>query len=106
MLFVEHMLRRYNIIGREGAVLKDMANFCPTDLSSLYDLMLLECQGRRSTEQYQTLKKLFAWLAFSRRPLTLNEASGLVNLTGQDSSFSIEEELEGKSARLSALVHI
>lgn len=99
MLYVELMLRRYNFIGREGAVLRDITNFHPADLFSLYDLMLSEVQERRSPEQYQALKKLFAWLTFSQRPLTLNEASAVINLTGQDTSLNIEEELEGKSSR-------
>ena len=96
---MELMLRRYNTIGREGSVLRDIAEYKPTDLSSLYDSMLADLQERRSPEQYQSLKKLFAWLTFSQRPLTLNEASAVVNLTGQDTSLNIEEELEGKSSR-------
>jgi len=93
------MLRRYNSIGREGAVLKDMEKNFPEDLPSLYAIMSDEVQRRRTPEQYHILKKLFLWLAFSTRLLTLEEAGDLVMLTGQDASLSIEEEIEGKSSR-------
>ena len=63
--------------------------------------MLAECQKRRTPEQLETLRHLFAWLAFSKQPLTLTEASNLVRLIiGEDDSFSLDEEIEGKSARI------
>jgi predicted HTH domain antitoxin len=61
--------------------------------------MLSECQKDRTEEQYQALKKLFAWLAYSKRALTLNEASELVALTANESVFEVEDELIGRSAR-------
>lgn len=100
MRYVEHMLRRLNYIGRETAVLKDLEHKLPADLESLYKLMLMECQKDRTKEQYKTLKRLFAWLAYSKRPLTLTEASELVGLTvGDDGNFDVEEELIGRSSR-------
>lgn len=72
----------------------------PADLDSLYKLMLIECQRDRTKEQYQTLKRMFAWLAYSKRPLTLLEVSELVALTvGENESFDVEEELIGRSSR-------
>jgi hypothetical protein len=100
MRYVEHVLRRLNYIGRESAVLKDLEHKLPADLEAVYRLMLNECQKDRTKEQYQMLKRLFAWLAYSKRPLTLNEASQLVVLTvGEDGTFDVEEELIGRSAR-------
>ncbi len=96
MLYVEHMLRRLNSIGREGTVMKELERL-PDDLQSLYALMLVEVQRQRTPEQFETLKKLFTWLAFSKRPLMLEEANDLMVLTGQDASFSLVEEIEGKS---------
>ena len=101
MLYVEHVLRRLNSIGREGAALKYVRDGLPSSLSELYALMLAECQKRRTPEQLETLRRLFAWLAFSKQPLTLTEASNLVKLIiGEDDTFSLDEEIEGKSARI------
>ncbi|KAF2014213.1 hypothetical protein BU24DRAFT_492906 [Aaosphaeria arxii CBS 175.79] len=101
MLYVEHMLRRLSYIGREGAVRKDLENM-PENLHALYKLMLDECRRYRTPEQYEALKKLFAWLAFSKRSLSLAEASELVKLTikDKDDDFDVEAETIGRSARL------
>jgi len=99
MLYVEHMLRRFNYIGRERAVsqaLKDM----PQNLHGLYDLLLEECRHDRSEAQYQAMKKLFAWLAFSKRSLSLGEASSLCQLALSDDTFDIEVEIIGRSSRI------
>jgi hypothetical protein len=100
MRYVDHMLRRLNYIGRETAVLKDLEHKLPDNLKSLYKLMLDECQKDRTPEQHKTLKRLFVWLAYSKRALTLAEASQLVALTvGEDGKFDVEDELIGRSAR-------
>ena len=101
MLYAEHLLRRLNSIGREGAALRYIREHLPNSLTKLYALMLAECQKRRTPEQLDTLRRLFAWLAFSKRPLTLTEASSLVSLIiGEQDLFSLDEEIEGKSARI------
>jgi hypothetical protein len=99
MLYVEHMLRRFSYIGRERAVLQDLKKL-PPNLHGLYKLILEECRHNRSEAQYQALKKLFAWLAFSKRSLSLAEASCLVQLTSSDDTFDIEEEIIGRSSRI------
>ena len=71
----------------------------PSDLPALYKIMLDKCRRGRSKEQYEALKKLFAWLPFSRKPLSLAEASELVRLTITDDAFDIEDEINGRSAR-------
>ena len=104
MLYAEHVLRRLNSIGREGAALRFVRDSLPDSLPELYALLLTECQKRRTLEQFTTLKRLFAWLAFSKRPLTLSEATSLVQLIiGEDDLFSLDEEIEGKSARILGL---
>jgi hypothetical protein len=99
MLYVEHMLRRFSYIGREQAVMKHLEKL-PKDLHELYKLLLEECRHNRSDAQYLAMKKLFAWLAFSKRPLSLAEASSLVQLTLSDDTFDIEEEIIGRSSRI------
>jgi len=98
MLYVEHMLRRLSYIGREGAVRKELDKM-PDNLRDLYKLMLDECRRNRSKEQYEALKRLFAWLAFSKTSLSLAEASELVRLTVTKDDFDIEDEIVGRSAR-------
>lgn len=92
------MLRRLSVIGRENAVLRDLKNM-PENLQSLYALLLTECQKGRTAQQFESLKKLFAWLAFSKRALNLGEAAALIKITVPDGSLDIEEEIIGKSAR-------
>jgi hypothetical protein len=99
MLYIDHMLRRLNFIGREGAVLKDLDQNLPENLQSLYALMLAEVQRGKTAAQFETLKKLFSWLAFSKRSLTLEEANDLIELTHQDEPLSLEEEIQGKAGR-------
>ena len=99
MLYVEHMLRRFNYIGRERAVSQALKNI-PPNLHGLYDLLLEECRQDRSEAQYQAMKKLFAWLAFSKRSLSLDEASSLCQLALSDNTFDIEEEIIGHSSRI------
>jgi hypothetical protein len=100
MRYIEHMLRRLSYIGRENAVLQDLETRLPENLAALYDLMLEECQRGRTDKQYHALKKLFAWVAYSKRALTLSEASELAQLTvGDEKVFDIEDELIGRSAR-------
>ena len=103
MLYAEHILRRLNSIGREGAVLKEIELNLPEDLQSLYAVMLSECQRHRTPDQFKTLKRLFAWLAFSKRPLSFGEAKDLVSVMTQEGSFSIEDEIQGRSARYYSL---
>jgi hypothetical protein len=100
MRYADHMLRRLSVIGREKAVLKDLGKKLPETLEELYDLMLRECQANRTQKQYITLKRLFAWLAYSKRALTLDEAAELISRTvDDDKTFDIEDEIIGRSAR-------
>lgn len=100
MLYIEHMLRRLNAIGREGAVLKDLNKSLPEGLDTLYALLLSECQRGRTHTQYMTLKTLFAVLAYSERPLSLEEAADLAKAIDPENTFDIEEEAIGRSARI------
>ncbi|KAF2500664.1 hypothetical protein BU16DRAFT_557121 [Lophium mytilinum] len=100
MLYIEHMLRRLSYIGRQGAVLKDIEKNLPDNLQDLYQLLLDECHRGRTDAQYKALKRLFAWLAYSKRSLTLEEAEDLVKMTVPDGSFDVEDEIIGRSARI------
>lgn len=99
MLYIDHMLRRLNKIHQEKLVLKDIEEM-PGSLSALYGVLESEIQSRRTPAQLEILKKLFTWLAFSKRPLTMDEANDVARLSGQDPLFSIEEEVLGRSGRI------
>ena len=99
MLYVEHMVRRFASIGRGQAVLEELERM-PRTLHDLYKLLLGECRSGSSDAQYRAMKKLFAWLAFSKRSLSLAEASSLVQLTLSDDTFDVEEEVVGRSSRI------
>ena len=92
------MLRRHSYIGREGRVLKDLMKM-PGNLQELYSLLLDECYRERSFQQFDALKKFFAFLAFSKRSLTLGEASSFVEYVSSETTVDIEEEVIGRSAR-------
>jgi hypothetical protein len=91
------MLRRLDGLGRQVLIMKELETL-PNDLPSLYSLMISDYQKHRTDEQLATLKKLFAWIAFSRRPLTLGEGLKLVSIVARDTSFRLEEEIDSASA--------
>ncbi|KAL9079219.1 MAG: hypothetical protein Q9157_001888 [Trypethelium eluteriae] len=98
ILYVEHALQRLNSLRRENLITKELREL-PDSLTCLYDVLLDECRKGRTKEEFASLKRLFAWLAYSERPLTLGEASTLVRLVDQNSNLSVEEEVDGRLAR-------
>ncbi|KAI9685512.1 MAG: hypothetical protein M1822_004370 [Bathelium mastoideum] len=90
---------RLNSLGREPLIMRELRNL-PENLSSLYDVLLDECRKGRTKEDLASLRRLFAWLSYSERQLTLGEASALVKLVGEDHSLSVEEEVDGRLAKL------
>lgn len=95
---MEHLCRRLNGIGREGAVLKELENL-PANTVELYELLLAECKKHRTPDQLDALRKLFAWMAYSKEQLSYGTANRLLALLAEDHSISLEEELDGKSSR-------
>lgn len=95
MLYAEHMLRKFDTIGREPIILKILDQHMSEDLEQLYQMMLVDLQHRIAANQHQAMKSLLWWLAFSYRPLALNECLALLKLHPSD-SFHLEEELQGQ----------
>jgi hypothetical protein len=100
MLFVDSMLRRWNIIGRQTSVLKDIERGIPSNVESLHKLLVAECQKGRTREQHTALRTFFCMLAFSQRPLTLDEATELMIIYDPKQTISIEDEINGRCTRL------
>jgi hypothetical protein len=87
---------------REGPILKELDRL-PESTEKLYELLLEECQRHRTPEEFRALRIFFAWLAYSKRHVSLGEANRLMQIIASESGISIDEELDGKSARFVAL---
>ncbi|KAK3380777.1 hypothetical protein B0T24DRAFT_200521 [Lasiosphaeria ovina] len=91
LLYAQHMLRRFDAIGREGAVLRQLDQPMPPTLRSLYEVMLAECQRRTVASRQPVIATLLRWISFSFRPLVLDEAVSLLRYTSGDSMFDLDE---------------
>lgn len=91
MLYAEHMLHRYSILAREGAVLHDMKKPAPVDIDALYESMVDECYQRTAAEHRGAVAALLQWISFSLSPLTLDDITSLLRFVTKDSSFVIED---------------
>jgi len=99
MLYVDHIMRRLNSIGRETVVLRDLEKPLPADMRALYALLLSEASARRSDASLKALKTLFAWLAYSHRAISLQEAEEVVKMVADHVVLDLDAEIEGRSAR-------
>lgn len=95
--YVDHMLRRLNQVGIEMSVLRQLNNL-PQSTTELYKTILDECQKARTEQEIATLKRFFAWLAYTTEPFFLSCASRLLRHIAPDTSISIEEEIENRCA--------
>lgn len=95
MLYAEHMLRQFNIFGRELLVLKALEQHMPNTLEELFQSMLADLQHHTSTDELEAMRCLLAWLSFSYRPLTLDDSLALIKITS-GGSFDLERELQGR----------
>ncbi|KAG8161352.1 hypothetical protein KVR01_009616 [Diaporthe batatas] len=94
MLYIEHMLRHFSMIGREPLVLKQLEQSMPASLEDCYDRILHGLEQRTVSSQREDLKSLLAWLSFSFRPLSLADSLQLLK-TVYKSSLDLESELQG-----------
>lgn len=92
------MLRKLNQIGREKPVLRELDSL-PSSTTDLYRVLLADCQKSRSDQDIAVLRKFFAWLAYSKMPLSLGAAGHLLHYIAQDNNISIDEELDHRCAR-------
>lgn len=93
------MLRRFNAVGREGPIWKELDNL-PQNTQALYEQLLEECWKHRSDQERLVLRKFFAWLAYSKEQLLLGMAKKLVSIIATEHSINVDEELDNKSSRL------
>ena len=98
MRYVDHMLRRLNQLGIEISILRQLSNL-PESTDALYKTILEECERGRTEKEIVTLKRLFAWLAYTTEPVFLSCLDGLLRHIDADNSLSIDEELENRCSR-------
>lgn len=97
-LYLEQMFRRFNALGREHLIAKELADL-PDDTQTLYATILKECEKNRSRVELRLLRDLFTWIAYSRDTLTLGASKSLLDLLSQTHGISVEEELDGRLSR-------
>ncbi|KAF5003633.1 hypothetical protein FDECE_9839 [Fusarium decemcellulare] len=86
-----HMLLRFNALGREGAVLRNLDKPLPEDMHDLYEGLVEECYRRTGTRHQALINKLLHWVAYSLRPLSLDEVGSLLKVWADDPDFDVEE---------------
>ncbi|KAM0418624.1 hypothetical protein ACHAPT_012427 [Fusarium lateritium] len=91
MLYAEHMLLRLNDLGREGAVLRSLEKPLPADLHDLYEALVAECYRHLASDHEFLVNRLLHWVAYSVRPLSLNEVMSLLSTWDEGGEPDIEE---------------
>lgn len=97
--YIDHMLRRLNAIGREAPILKELEKL-PDNTIMLYGMLLEDCQRDRTDADRDLLRRLFAWIAYSRERLHMGSAKRLLEYIAKDNRIVVDEEVEHKSARI------
>lgn len=85
------MLARFDNLGREGAVIRNLEKPLPLGLHGIYEGLLTDCYRRTELEHKPIVSKLLHWLAFAFRPLTFNEVVSLVRLWVNNVNFDLEQ---------------
>ncbi|KAL9097569.1 MAG: hypothetical protein Q9165_000465 [Trypethelium subeluteriae] len=104
MLYIDLALHHLDSIGREGLARRALDKF-PSNLFDLFQLITSELYHSRPSKAQQAIRTLYTWLIYARRPLSIAEANQLLSLSASDSSFKVEDEVQGQSSRLLDLVH-
>jgi hypothetical protein len=92
------MLRRLNAIGQEAPILKELKKLPDTTIM-LYGKLLEDCQRDRTDADRDLLRRLFAWIVYSRERLHMGSARRLLEYIAKDNRIVVDEEIELKSAR-------
>ncbi|KAF2856640.1 hypothetical protein T440DRAFT_437517 [Plenodomus tracheiphilus IPT5] len=98
-LYIDHIMRRFNTLGREGPILKELDDLAD-NTQVIYHNLLEECQRNRTSEDRELLRAFLAWLAYTKSKVTIAEANLLIEMITKEHVISIEEELDGRLSRL------
>jgi hypothetical protein len=105
MLYVEHMLRRLNKRQDEKTILEELQS-APSNLTSLLESIGTEIQSRRTEAQLFAIQNVYAWLAFSCRPLTVGEINEVARTCGHYQAFNIADEVLTRSGAFLNIVGV
>jgi hypothetical protein len=92
------MLHEFKALGSSRAVRKALVEL-PEDLTSLYAHTLARISSRKTPTEREMLRRLYALLSFSARPLTLNEVEHLLSVVANGERIHVDDEIQGASAR-------
>ena len=95
---MDRMLHEFKALGSSRAVRKALVEL-PEDLTSLYAHTLARISSRKTPTEREMLRRLYAWLSFSARPLTLNEVEHLLSVMANGEKIRLDDEIQGPSAR-------
>jgi hypothetical protein len=98
LLYVDRMLRELKSLGSGRAVWQALDDL-PDDLYHLYAKLLKKSSTRNNPREWLEVKRLYAFVAFSMGPMTLNALQHLLSTFTQDNLIDVEEEISGYSAR-------
>ena len=99
MLYVDLALHHLDSIGREGPI-RQALDKLPTGMQALFPHIIAELYQDRSQEAQRAVKKLYTWLIYVKRPLSVAEANQIVSLAANDLTLKVEDEIWGRLARL------
>ncbi|KAH8893455.1 hypothetical protein GQ53DRAFT_840505 [Thozetella sp. PMI_491] len=103
--YIDHMMRRLNSIGREAPIMKELESL-PKDTKALYKLMLDDCARPRTEEDRKVLRIFFAWLAYTKEPLNMAEATQLLKHIDESNRLNVDDEVEHRSALVLRLSNV
>lgn len=91
MLYAEHLLAQWNSLRREGAVLRSLKKSLPATLHELYETLLETCHRRTASDHQELVKFLLHLVAYSFRPLILDEVTSLLRHLMDSPEFDVDE---------------
>lgn len=93
-LYVDFAFRYLGVIGRDGAILRELENGLPTQADTLFDRILSNCKRRLPQDLLPPTQLLLVWLTYSLESLNLDQANQIAQYTSQSKIIRIEEEIE------------
>ena len=95
---MDRVLHEFKTLGIDRAVRKALVEL-PEDLISLYDCTLARISSQKTPTEREMLRRLYASLSFSARPLTLNEVEHLLSVIANGERIHLDDEIQGDCAR-------
>lgn len=95
---MEHTLRQFNAVGNWPGIYNALGSL-PNDTTDLCGQLLVECLQHQTEAGQAALKRLIAWLAYSKNRLSLGAATRLLALDSANPGLVLEKEISGRLSR-------